>query len=88
VIGLALNAAPFTVNEGGSGLRDECDRPEQPSAYIPDICPTNPAAWFKIVAVSTNLPDATPVAGNGRLFSLSDTNAASVRFYRVTVRVP
>jgi hypothetical protein len=36
----------------------------------------------------TNLPGATPTTGNGGLFWLSDTNAASPRFYRVGVRVP
>jgi hypothetical protein len=88
-------------------------------AYIADLCPTNPASCFEIVAVSnrapgkalgflsssnrvytllwttpltggswTNLPGATPAAGNGRLFWLSDTNAASPRYYRVAVQVP
>ena len=36
----------------------------------------------------TNLPGATPVAGNGTLFSLSDTNATAPRFYRVQAQVP
>lgn len=34
----------------------------------------------------TNLPGATPVAGNGSIFSLSDTNTVALRYYRVQVQ--
>ena len=40
-----------------------------------------------VSGVWTNLPGATPEAGLGDQMSLSDTNAAPTRFYRVHVRV-
>ena len=41
-----------------------------------------------IAGVWTNTPSVVPVAGNGGLFWLTDTNAPSPRFYKVSVRVP
>jgi hypothetical protein len=41
-----------------------------------------------IGGVWTNSPGAIPVSGSGSLFWLNDTNAASPRFYKVSVRLP
>jgi hypothetical protein len=41
-----------------------------------------------VSGVWTNLPDTTPVAGSSGQMALTDTNAASPRFYRVQVQLP
>jgi hypothetical protein len=41
-----------------------------------------------VSGVWTNLPGATWASGQAGQMSLSDTNAATARFYRVQVQVP
>ena len=58
-----------------------------------------PASWTRTGGFSsadlmgantvwTNVPGQLDVPGNGGLHALTDTNAASARFYRVGVKLP